>query len=76
VLSALGVIAAAAVGGIVVFFLEKAVTPVLRRLPRSEHLGRSGSSSGGHQFANAGYDGGGSCDPGSSSSSDGGGGSC
>ena len=55
-------IAFGAVAGVLVVVTEKVVTPVLRRLPRSEHLGRSGSSSGGV----AGYDGG-SCDSGGGS---------
>lgn len=74
-LSLLEVVAAALVGGILIVVTQRVVTPVLRRLPRSEHLGRSGVSSS-TQYG--GYDGGSSCESGSSSSSgdSGGGSSC
>lgn len=73
--SLLQIVAFGALAGVLVILTEKVVMPVLRRLPRSEHLGRSDASSGGYQFANNSYDGGGSCDNSGSSNSDSGGGS-
>ena len=70
------ILAFGALAGVLVLVTDKVVRPVLRRLPRSEHLGRPDPSGSGHQFSNSSYDGGGSCDSRSSSSSDSGGGSC